>query len=214
MACRAEFAEYIGFKTILTERFVRSSPESTGSPPLSIHAWRMAEETENAEEASTDSEDTEGGTQKKRLSGKKLALFALPVILLLGGAGAFFFLMGGEEEPVEGEVAEEKPAEPVHLVYYDLPQMLVNLNTTGRRVNFLKIIVSLELAEESDIQHLEQVLPRIVDNFQVYLRELRIEDLKGSAGIYRLREELLLRVNAAVYPAEVQDVLFKEMLIQ
>ena len=73
---------------------------------------------------------------------------------------------------------------------------------------------TLELAAEADIEHLEQVLPRIVDNFQVYLRELRIEDLKGSAGIYRLREELLLRVNAAAYPAEVRDVLFKEMLIQ
>jgi flagellar protein FliL len=58
------------------------------------------------------------------------------------------------------------------------------------------------------------VLPRIIDNFQVYLRELRVEDLKGSGGMYRLREELLLRVNAAVAPAKINDVLFKEMLVQ
>ena len=38
---------------------------------------------------------------------------------------------------------------------------------------------------------IEAVMPRIVDNFQIYLRELRLEDLRGSAGIYRLREELL-----------------------
>jgi flagellar FliL protein len=57
-------------------------------------------------------------------------------------------------------------------------------------------------------------MPRIMDNFQVYLRELRIEDLKGSAGMYRLREELLVRVNAAAAPAKVRDVLFKEMLVQ
>jgi flagellar protein FliL len=57
-------------------------------------------------------------------------------------------------------------------------------------------------------------MPRIIDNFQVYLRELRVEDLRGSGGIYRLREELLTRVNAATAPAKVVDVLFKEMLVQ
>ena len=61
---------------------------------------------------------------------------------------------------------------------------------------------------------LDVVLPRIVDNFQVYLRELRIEDLQGSAGLQRLREELLLRVNASTKTAKVRDVLFKEMLVQ
>jgi len=57
-------------------------------------------------------------------------------------------------------------------------------------------------------------MPRIIDNFQVYLRELRLEDLRGSAGMYRLREELLTRVVAAAQPVRVKDVLFKEMLIQ
>ncbi len=58
------------------------------------------------------------------------------------------------------------------------------------------------------------MMPRIIDNFQVYLRELRVEDLKGSAGMYRLREEMLIRVSAAVAPAKINDVLFKEMLVQ
>ncbi len=174
----------------------------------------MAEEKKNPEDADADSTEDEAEAGKKKLSGKKLVLFALPVVLLLGGAGAFFFLKLGDEPVEEGEEVAEEPEEVLPSVYYDLPQMLVNLNTAGRRVNFLKIVVSLELAAEADISHLEQVLPRIVDNFQVYLRELRIEDLKGSAGIYRLREELLLRVNAAAYPTEVRDVLFKEMLIQ
>jgi flagellar FliL protein len=78
----------------------------------------------------------------------------------------------------------------------------------------LKMRVSLELANEEDITTVEMVLPRIVDNFQVYLRELRLEDLQGAAGMYRLREELLNRVNAAVRPARVSDVLFKEMIVQ
>jgi len=98
--------------------------------------------------------------------------------------------------------------------YYDLPDMLVNLNSTGRKKSYLKISLSLELASEEDVKRLEEVLPRIIDNFQVYLRELRIEDLRGSAGLQRLREELLLRVITAAQPAVVRDVLFREMLIQ
>ena len=47
-----------------------------------------------------------------------------------------------------------------------------------------------------------------------FTRELRVEDLRGSAGVQRLREELLMRVNTAVHPIEVRDVLFKEMLVQ
>ena len=180
----------------------------------------MAEENENPEE--TEGEDVdlgedfedEGGGRKSK---KKLILIAVPVLLLVVGGGLFATgmldsLLGKEKNPEEGveEVAEVK--EPA--VYYELPQMLVNLNSPGRRSNFLKIVVSLELAEAKDVETLEAAMPRITDNFQVYLRELRVEDLRGSAGIYRLREELLFRVNAAVRPARVTDVLFKEMLVQ
>ncbi len=92
--------------------------------------------------------------------------------------------------------------------------MLVNLNTSGRRAGYLKISVSLEVASEEDFARLDAILPRIVDDFQVYLRELRIEDLHGSAGLQRLREELFMRVSNAAAPTEVRDVLFREMLIQ
>ena len=92
--------------------------------------------------------------------------------------------------------------------------MLVNLNTAGRKRTFLKMLVSLELASEGDITTVEMMLPRVIDNFQIYLRELRMEDLQGAAGMNRLRVELLDRVNAAVRPALVNDVLFKEMIIQ
>ena len=156
--------------------------------------------------------------EKGGMNGKKLVLFIVLPILLLGcaGAGVYFSgladsLLGKEEEPVE-EVVEEVPVGPA--VFYDLPEMLINLTSGGRRSNFLKISVSLELQSEADVAVVEAVLPRIRDNFQVYLRELRIEDLQGSAGLQRLREELLLRVNAAASPAVIQDVLFKEMLVQ
>ena len=99
-------------------------------------------------------------------------------------------------------------------LFHDLPEVLVNLNTAGRKSQFLKMKVSLEVASEQDKLIIDAVKDRVMDNFQVYLRELRIEDLQGSAGMYRLREELLRRVRAATAPAKVRDVLFKEMLVQ
>ncbi len=156
-------------------------------------------------------------TPKGGLNGKKLVLFIiLPILLLLGGAAGAYFaglldpLLGQKEEHVEEEVA---PVE-TRAVFFDLPQMLVNLNTGGRKNNYLKISISLELTRDEDRAELTNLLPRVVDNFQVYLRELRVEDLRGSAGVQRLREELLMRVNTAVHPIEVRDVLFKEMLVQ
>ena len=92
--------------------------------------------------------------------------------------------------------------------------MLVNLNSSGRKTGYLKISVSLEVGSEEDFTRLDLVLPRIVDDFQVYLRELRIEDLHGSAGLQRLREELYMRVSNAAAPTVVRDVLFREMLVQ
>ena len=87
-------------------------------------------------------------------------------------------------------------------------------NKMTQKSSFLKIRISLELEKESDIPLIKALMPRVIDNFQVYLREIRLEDLNGSAGIYRLREELLRRISAASAPAKIKDVLFKEMLVQ
>ena len=91
--------------------------------------------------------------------------------------------------------------------------MLVNLS--GRKKQqYFKLKVSLELNRIEDKVTIEPYSPRIIDSFQVYLRELRVEDLQGSAGMYRLHEELLSRVNTAIAPLRVSNLLFKEMLVQ
>lgn len=181
----------------------------------------MAEDVAEGEDLDID--DGEGGGGGK----KKLLLIIIPVVLLViigGVAGAFFagVFDSAEEEPVELSAAEQElldtqqgveQAATGQVVFYDVPEMLVNLNTGGTTETFLKIQVSLELNDPEAMAQLEQLMPRVVDNFQTYLRELRIEDLEGSEGIYRLKEELLLRVNAAVRPVQVQDVLFREILV-
>jgi flagellar FliL protein len=98
--------------------------------------------------------------------------------------------------------------------FFDLGEMIVNLNTDGKRQTFLKLVVQLELENAADKAVMENLKPRIVDTFQTYMRELRVDDLRGSAGLYRLREELLFRVTEAVHPIKVRDVLFQQMLVQ
>lgn len=165
------------------------------------------------EEAAPEGEGAGQEPRRRALSGKKLILFIIApllLLLLLGGGGAWFFLMGEEEKPK----VDDQPQPAKALVYYNLPEILVNLNAAGRRSSFLKMTISLELENQADIPRIQAVMPRIVDNMQSYLRELRAEDLRGSAGLFRLREELLARVNAASQPAKVNDVLFQEVLVQ
>ncbi len=169
-------------------------------------------------EATAEGENGEGRASARRMPGKKLVLFIMLPLFLVGLAGAGVYVSGladaliGAEEGAEAELLVEAELGPS--IYYDLPEMLVNLNSSGRRIGYLKISVSLEVGSEEDAEHLDTVLPRIVDNFQVYLRELRVEDLSGSAGLQRLREELLTRVSNAAAPTLVRDVLFRELLIQ
>ena len=177
-------------------------------------------EKESGEDATAEDEENDGDAKpeaKKGKSKKRLIIaVAVPVLLLGGGGGAYMMGVFGGEEKVNAEEAEKKKKaeERKKVVYYDLPEMLVNLNAADNRTHYLKISVSLELADKDQISTIQTMLPRIIDNFQVYLRELRVEDLRGSAGLYRLREELLTRVNKAAAPARITDVLFKEMLVQ
>ena len=171
------------------------------------------EDVEDAEE-----EDVEGDVGgKKKLSGKKLVLFVgLPLILLLlgGGVGAIFMFSGDDNSETAAEGEGGEGAAGGKIVFYDLPEMLVNLNAGSKRASYLKITVALELENAAAVPKLEVIMPRVVHNFQVYLRELRLEDLKGSAGLLRLKEELLIRVQRAAGAVKINDVLFKEMLVQ
>lgn len=176
----------------------------------------MSEEAEVEEDDDEIAEEEEGGGG---FGGKKLVLFIILPILLLGGAGAGVYFSGlldsflGEAPTEEVKEEEVKEAEtPGH--YIDLDEMLVTLANKGRKQSFLKLRVSLEIGDPLDEARVITVMPRIIDNFQVFLRELRVEELQGSQGIYRVKEELLARVNAAAHPVKVKDVLFREILVQ
>jgi flagellar FliL protein len=151
-----------------------------------------------------------------RTGGKgRLILLAVPVVLLLAGAGLWFsgllpHLPGsGKHDP-----QVEDAAKPVPPSFVDVPEMVANLNSNSHKPSYVKLSARIEVPKPEDAEKVKAALPRIQDMMQTYLREMRPEELRGSAGTYRLREELLVRANVAVAPAKVSDVLFIQMLIQ
>ncbi|MCW5691072.1 MAG: flagellar basal body-associated protein FliL [Pseudolabrys sp.] len=149
--------------------------------------------------------------KKSKLPSKKVMIIAAAAILVLGGGGgAFMFMKGGHDKKEEAKKEVVKPA-----TFVDLPDVLVNLSSAGSdRTQYLKVKVVLELPDAELVPKIQPLMPRVMDAFQTYLRELRPTDLDGSAGLYRLKEELTRRVNVAVAPNKVTAVLFKEIVVQ
>jgi flagellar protein FliL len=134
------------------------------------------------------------------------------VVLLAAGAGLYFFVFAGRSATADS--ASSAMAVPDTFIF-NLPAMTVNLNDDGAEGDqFLKLTIALEVADETVMREIQPRMAKVVDAFQVYLRELRKSDLEGSAGIYRLKEELRRRVNLAIFPAHVEGILFKEILVQ
>ncbi len=201
-----------------------------------------AEEAEGAPPAAETAEGADGeAPAKKKMSGKTLVLFIiLPAVLVLGGGGTAAFLLlskpgeqhasaesGGHEKAKgggHGEGGEAGEAVPgpngttisygENVVFVQLPEMLVNITGPDGRPAYLKLKLTLEVPDEATVATLGEHIPRISDQFNGFLRELRTDDLAGSAGAYRLRLELLRRANLVIAPAQVNAVLIEEMLVQ
>jgi flagellar protein FliL len=163
-----------------------------------------------------DNEQVDGGAvEAERIvvpkSKLKLIIAAGGVFLIVGGAATWLFAVRHTDE--ETRAAAAAPAKPP--VFVEVPDMLVNLvGSPGDRVQYLKVKLVLEVREEKQAEAIKPNLPRVTDIFQTYLRELRASDLNGSVGVFRLREELTRRVNAAISPSQVNAVLFKEIVVQ
>jgi flagellar FliL protein len=169
----------------------------------------MADKNKRAEAESEQEAPDAGPPAPANPKRKLIIIIAAAVLALGGGAGAAFFLFKPKAAPVVATPAPKPPA------FLDLPDTLVNLaNTGGERPQYLKVKIVLELPDNTMVQQIQPVMPRVMDSFQTYLRELRPTDLDGSAGLYRLKEELTRRVNYAIAPNRVNAVLFKEIVVQ
>ena len=157
--------------------------------------------------ADNESDDGAGAGPKPK---SKIKLIAIALVLLIAVGGGTWFMFFRGHKDVHVEAPAPKPPS-----FIDVPEILVNLaGLPGERVQYLKAKIVLEVKDEKQVEQIKPTLPRVSDMFQTYLRELRASDLNGSIGMFRLKEELTKRVNAAISPGQVSAVLFKEILVQ
>lgn len=145
---------------------------------------------------------------KRGLSRRTMIVIAAAVGLFIAlGAASYFLLFAG------GDATQGAHAPKTFV--FNLPTMTVNLRSDeGAGQQFMKLSVAIEVANEEVMTQIQPRMAAVIDAFQVYLRELRKSDLEGSAGIYRLKEELRRRINVAVFPAQIEGILFREILVQ
>lgn len=172
------------------------------------------------------------GLERKKFSGKKLIIFGgagVGVLLVLGIIASFLF--GGSEKPKEKTVVEELAAETAtrnkealaaenkkeegpSLNFVDVEEMLFNLDTTGQGAVFLRMKIKLEVDRESFVEKINQQMPRIRDEMNIFMRGVRPADLEGGTGLIFVKEELLRRINQSLAPVRVNDILVESFSIQ
>lgn len=157
-------------------------------------------------------------TEKSKGGSKTFLIIGIVLLLIVGGALAFLFLtpagkaLLGKEAPAHE--AEEEKYDIHNITFTALPEILLNLRSSDGRQVFLKVTFVIESGNPKIGEKIDKLKPMLVDQYQTYLRELDIDDLKGSAGIERIRQELVSRTNSLLEPEKINNVLFKELLIQ
>jgi flagellar FliL protein len=145
---------------------------------------------------------------------KKLIIIVVAVLVLLaaGGGGAAWFLLGkkGGAKPAVAAAEKHEGKE----AFVDVPAMLVNLRTSDGNPHYLKVHFMLVAGPNATEQSLKDQIPLVLDAFQPFLRELRPEDLAGSAAVFRIKEELLARTHDALGDGMVDDILIQDLIQQ
>lgn len=169
----------------------------------------LPQENEGAE--GVEGADAAEAAPAKPARKKKLIIGAVAALLLAGGGGAGYMLLGGESAEGEAEAAASTGEPPA---YVEVPAMTVNLRSPDGQARYLKLRFVLVAAKPEAQEELTARLPLILDAFQPFLRELRPEDLAGSAAVFRLKEELIVRAAGVVGPDMISDVLIQDLVQQ
>jgi flagellar FliL protein len=157
-----------------------------------------------------------GVAKPARFSKRTLIIAAAALVLLLigGGVAAYLLLGATPAAPAAAKAAEAKEGEGAAAAYVDVPAMVVNLRGSDGAARFLKLRFMLVPASPAAADAIKAKLPLVLDAYQPFLRELRPEDLAGAAAVFRIKEELVLRANAAVGAGSVKDVLIQDLIQQ
>lgn len=176
-----------------------------GSTDVSSAAFQWSESVSTQEL----SETTPPASVAKPRRRTAIIASAIGAVVLLSGAGAGFALLGGEEEDGKHAAADAESA-----AYVEVPPMIVNLRSSDGQARFLKLRFIIVAADAGRSEEVKEKLPVILDAFQPFLRELRPEDLNGSAAVFRVKEELMARAAQVIGTGAVRDVLIQDLVQQ
>ena len=149
---------------------------------------------------------------------KKALLIIIPLIIVVLSATYFFYRVIKKPKTYNNtELTAAKTLENINQInanaYIDLEPMVINLAPSSAKQNYLKLTVTLQFASDIETKVAQLKLPNIIDSFQTFLREVRANDLNSSGSMLQLKEELMKRVNKVIYPVVIENILFKEMLV-
>lgn len=145
---------------------------------------------------------------------KKLLITAGAAAALLAGVGGGAWWMlrdkGSEHEAVEPSAATDVDSSS----YIEVPTVIVNLRGSDGQARFLKLRFIIVAADSGRVNDIKDRLPVLLDALQPFLRELRPDDLNGSAAVFRIKEEMMARATQALGAGGVRDMLIQDLVQQ
>lgn len=185
-------------------------------------------DAEAAPAPAAEGEAAEGGEGAKKKFPMMIVIIAVVVVALLGGGGGAAYLLVFKHKPATEKVAEAKPKKkekkkegkdakpaegmgtvtegPEGVSYYNFPTVLSDMQGSDGRPGQIKVDMTFEIANAEIGDNINENMPRMKDMLQTFLRELRPEDLSGSEGTFRLRQELMRRVNLIIAPEKINTI--------
>lgn len=158
---------------------------------------------------STNATKEADGNVTNKPKSKKTLIIGIAIVALIGGGGLvyskFYSNHGNSTQSVDDKTT----------LFVPMDEITVNLKQgVENNTAWLKVRVTLEVLGKANNDTVTKMMPKITDIFQTYLKELRKNDLDGSFGIYKIKDEMLLRINAILYPAKIEAILFQDFMMQ
>ena len=144
---------------------------------------------------------------KKR--GMLMLLLIGGVVLGALGAGAWFFVM-----PKFLGTAHAKPAPPPPTVKATVPLGAVVVNLNGEARRYLRVGVSLGVADAHDSKEIDEHKSQLLDLLISVLSSTDVDELTSDEGKTELKDTLLERMHKDLEMKKVLKVYFTEFVIQ
>ena len=159
-----------------------------------------------------DASEKPQGKLAAKLAGKMKYIIIAAVVLVLAGAGTGLYFMGFFTVHKSYETSMQLPGAPV---YYEMKTMTVNLKPSAQRARpFIRLTLQVELQGESAKKAFIDNETKIVDTMQTHLRGVQYEELNGTEGTERLREDLTIIINRIIQPERAITVLYKDIFMR